>query len=72
VQVYERLVETTGRELTVVELFRYPTVALLAERLRGGPSAPANPLSEAEARARRQREALERQRRPGKPTPANP
>jgi amino acid adenylation domain-containing protein len=72
VQVYERLVEAIDAGLTVVELFRYPTVALLAERLSVGRAADSDPLSGVDARARRQREALERERRPGDPTPATP
>ncbi|HEX2188906.1 MAG TPA: non-ribosomal peptide synthetase, partial [Longimicrobiaceae bacterium] len=66
VQAYERLTETVGEKLTLVELFQYPTVTLLAGRLSAGAeTAPqAAALTQAEARALKQREAMQRQRRP--------
>ncbi|HEV2149832.1 MAG TPA: non-ribosomal peptide synthetase, partial [Longimicrobiaceae bacterium] len=67
VQAYDRLRDGVGGDLTLVELFRYPTVTLLAERLSTGTTVGTPALSEAEDRARRQREALARQSRPGRP-----
>ncbi|HEX7243558.1 MAG TPA: amino acid adenylation domain-containing protein, partial [Longimicrobiaceae bacterium] len=65
VQAYDRLVEAVGEKLTLVELFQYPTVTLLAGRLAaGGSEAAATSLKPAEDRALKQREAMQRQRRP--------
>lgn len=62
VRLLEGLRRRFGREITVVDLFRYPTVATQAAFL----SAPAESsaiIDEARERARRQREALRRRRR---------
>jgi acyl carrier protein len=64
VQAYDRLTEAMGDRLTLVELFQYPTVTLLAARLSAGQEQAAASLSAAETRALRQREAMQRQRRP--------
>ncbi len=64
VQAYDRLVEAMGDRLTLVELFQYPTVTLLAARLGAGGEQAAASLSAAETRALKQREAMQRQRRP--------
>jgi amino acid adenylation domain-containing protein len=61
VQVHDRLQEMLGRPLSMVDLFRYPTVGALAEYL-GGDGA-GQQAAEAKARAEKQREALERQQR---------
>jgi amino acid adenylation domain-containing protein len=65
VQVYDRLTARLGERITLVELFQYPTIAELAERLgEDGPGAAAASaaVGEAEARAARQRQAMERRR----------
>jgi len=66
VQVYDRLVARLGERITLVELFQYPTIAELAERL-GREASPGSgavsAVADAEARAARQREAMERRRR---------
>jgi len=66
VQAYDRLVEAVGERITLVELFQYPTVTLLAGRLGSADAAgaPSAALQQAENRALRQREAMQRQRRP--------
>jgi hypothetical protein len=64
VQAYERITEALGDRLTLVELFQYPTVTLLAERLSAGREEAGASLSAAETRALKQREAMQRQRRP--------
>ncbi|MEW5927429.1 MAG: amino acid adenylation domain-containing protein [Gemmatimonadota bacterium] len=64
VQAYDRITEALGDRLTLVELFQYPTVTLLAERLSAGREEAAASLSQAETRALKQREAMQRQRRP--------
>jgi amino acid adenylation domain-containing protein len=67
VQAYDRLTEAMGDRLTLVELFQYPTVTLLAARLSAGGEQAAASLSAAETRALKQREAMQRQRRPAAP-----
>jgi len=67
VQVYDRMAAPLRERIALVELFQYPTIAELAERLgrAESPAAQATPaVADAEARAARQREALERRRRP--------
>ncbi|HVU25273.1 MAG TPA: amino acid adenylation domain-containing protein [Opitutus sp.] len=66
VQVHRRLREALGRELSVVDLFKFATVRALAEHLRATavPAAGGSPLNEARERARKQAEARQR-RRPG-------
>jgi amino acid adenylation domain-containing protein len=61
-RVHARLQKELGGTLTVVDLFRYPTVRALAERI-GGPAAPAAgdaSVQRAKDRAAQQREALQR------------
>jgi hypothetical protein len=66
VQVHRRLREALGRELSVVDLFKFATVRALAEHLRttATTSTGESPLDEAKERARKQAEARQR-RRPG-------
>ncbi len=64
VQAYDRITEAMGEKLTLVELFQYPTVTLLAGRLSAGQEDAGASLSQAEQRALKQREAMQRQRRP--------
>jgi len=47
VRVRERLEEALGREVQIVDLFRYPNVQALAEHLGGGaePATPAGPVT---------------------------
>ncbi|BCY09675.1 non-ribosomal peptide synthetase [Actinoplanes sp. L3-i22] len=56
-KVRGRLQARLGREVTVLELFRYPTVDTLARHLSGGDTRPAGTPSVQDL-ARRQREAL--------------
>jgi len=63
VQVHERLRATIGRELSMVNLFQYPTVASLVEFLTESESPEEEILFEAQARARTRREAIERRAR---------
>jgi non-ribosomal peptide synthetase component F len=59
-RVHARLQKELGGTLTVVDLFRYPTVRALAERL-GRPAAAADAsVQRAKDRAAQQREALQR------------
>ncbi|HEX8694765.1 MAG TPA: amino acid adenylation domain-containing protein, partial [Longimicrobium sp.] len=70
VQVYDRVTARLGERISLVELFQYPTIAALAERLgeggapAGGAEAPSAAVDEAEARAARQREAMAARRPP--------
>jgi amino acid adenylation domain-containing protein len=61
-KVHSRLEETVGRELSMVELFKYPTVAALAEYLTEQPQ-DRLPSQRSQERAERQRAAIMRQRR---------
>ncbi|MBV9773956.1 MAG: amino acid adenylation domain-containing protein, partial [Gemmatimonadetes bacterium] len=67
VQAYDRMTEALGEKLTLVELFQYPTVTLLAQRLGAGVEEPSVALKQAEDRGARQREAMRRGRRPNGP-----
>ena len=61
-QVHNRLVSTLGREISMVEMFQYPTVSTLAKRLSEvGPRTRS--LQSVHERAARQKEALDRQSR---------
>jgi acyl-CoA synthetase (AMP-forming)/AMP-acid ligase II len=76
VQVLNKLRSLLGRELSVVELFRQPTVALLARHLEQAETLPQQARQKVEERARKQREAT-RQRimirgRPGPGDKKNP
>jgi amino acid adenylation domain-containing protein len=64
VRLHARLQKDLGVEISLVELFRYSTVALLAERVgqNGAPGAEDARLAALAERARRQREAIEHAR----------
>ena len=70
VQVYDRLTARLGQRITLVEMFQYPTIAELARRLgedgAEGGEAPSDAVTEAAARAERQRQAMERRRHPAR------
>ncbi|SDL05793.1 amino acid adenylation domain-containing protein [Nonomuraea maritima] len=61
VMVRDRLAALTGRETTVVELFRYPTVRALAAHLDGASGHPE--LSRADRRAGARRQLRDKRRR---------
>ena len=64
VRLHDRIQEGLGVQFPLIELFRHPTIARLADLAAGAdPTAPA--LADAEDRARRQREFLTRQRETG-------
>jgi acyl carrier protein len=64
VRLYSRLRDIVDVDLTLVDLFRFPTVGSLANHLDEKRAAPPAPLvSEARQRADRQKEALNRRRR---------
>ena len=71
VRAHQRLREALGREIPVVDLFRFPTVALLARHLGSGEEEkPAfqkvQGLAEKQKAAQlRRRQAMEKMRRPG-------
>jgi amino acid adenylation domain-containing protein len=59
-RVHARMQKELGGTLTVVDLFRYPTVRALAERLGRPAPAPEASVQRAKDRAAQQREALQR------------
>jgi amino acid adenylation domain-containing protein/FkbM family methyltransferase len=61
-QVHNRLVSTLGREISMVEMFQYPTVSTLAKRL-SEVEPRARSFQSVHERAARQKEAMDRQRR---------
>jgi acyl carrier protein len=70
VRAHQKLGEELQREIPVVDLFRFPTVALLARHLGGDAAEPTfervQSLAEQQRAAQvRQRQALEKLRRPG-------
>jgi acyl carrier protein len=71
VRAHQKLKEALGREIPVVDLFRFPTVATLARHLGGeetGNLQKVQDLAEQQRAAQqRQRAAMERVRRPGGP-----
>jgi natural product biosynthesis luciferase-like monooxygenase protein len=58
VHVLNRLRSATGKELSMTDMFRYPTVAALAGFLRGGEAAPASGLDRVRERAAQRRERM--------------
>jgi amino acid adenylation domain-containing protein len=66
VRVRSRLRHHFGDEISMVDMFRYPTISALADRLgRGGPTAtagPSIPASQLQARAEKQKDAYVRRR----------
>ncbi len=76
VQVLSKLQKALGRELSVIDLFRYPSVSALASYLEKAEAAPKRSVHKATERAQKQREAA-RQRiltrgRPGPGDNKNP
>ncbi|MEP7124114.1 MAG: amino acid adenylation domain-containing protein [Byssovorax sp.] len=62
--VRDRLARTFGRDVPIVEMFRHPTVAALAAHLSSDPGArEALHADDLDERARKQRAALDQQRR---------
>jgi acyl-coenzyme A synthetase/AMP-(fatty) acid ligase len=61
VQVQSRASEKLQRDVSIVELFQYPTISALAQHL-GQPSAAPGRLQKVDERTRRRKEALGRQR----------
>jgi hypothetical protein len=61
VQVQSRACEKLQRDVSIVELFQYPTISALAQHL-GQPSAGPGRLQKVRERTRRRQEALGRQR----------
>jgi amino acid adenylation domain-containing protein len=62
VQAYDRLQEASGQEFSLVEMYRHPTISALSQYLsvKQPDTAPSPQVDE---RVRKQKEALERQRR---------
>jgi acyl carrier protein len=67
VSVHQRLRAALKRELSVVDLFKYATVATLAEFLRTAPGAADAGMDEVRERARQQQGARQRRGRGGRP-----
>nr|WP_275580603.1 amino acid adenylation domain-containing protein [Herpetosiphon giganteus] len=63
VQVHSRLQELLGRELVLLDLFKYPTIQTLAAYLSSEQSTQASTFVDHDNRAQQQRQALQRQRR---------
>jgi acyl carrier protein len=62
VQFHNRLQAAFGRDLPVVEMFKYPTISALADYLSQTPDKPS--LQESEARASARRAAIRQRRSP--------
>ena len=62
VQAAARLSEALGRGLSVVEMFRYPTVRSLAAHLEGGGAAEQADLQDSQDRGQSRKDALQRRR----------
>ena len=63
IRVHQQVQQRLGVELPLVELFKHPTLAALAQRLERGSAVPAT-TSAVDDRARQQRAALLQRRRP--------
>ena len=61
VRAVGRLSQALGRSLSVVEMFRFPTVRALAEHL-GGDSEPLGPITQSRERGEARRDAVARRR----------
>jgi amino acid adenylation domain-containing protein len=61
-RVHAAVQETVGREIPIVELFRYPTISALARYLSDGGDSLATAAQKGQERAQRQRDALAQQR----------
>jgi hypothetical protein len=64
--VRNRLQEKLGRELSIVNLFKYPTIDALAKYLSEGQVGVQQRREEAQGRADKQKQAMSRQRQLGK------
>jgi amino acid adenylation domain-containing protein len=62
VQVHSRLREVLQAEVSIIEMFKYPTVGALAEHMSRAAAAEASPAAPARNTAQTRREALDRQR----------
>lgn len=71
VQAVARLQTTLGRDIPVVEMFRYPTVRTLARHLAAADTPPKRDFQDAAARAVKQRQAMRRRPRPARRRPEN-
>jgi natural product biosynthesis luciferase-like monooxygenase protein len=60
-QVSTKLRSALGRDISLVDLFRYPTVHALAKSLEGGPAEPSGPSPAGRGQARRESMARRRQ-----------
>lgn len=65
VEAHTELQSSFARDLTITDLFRFPTVAALAGYL-AGTTTPAKPTQRIQERARRQRESTRRSRQRGR------
>jgi hypothetical protein len=74
VRVHGRLCELLRREISMIDLFRHPTVAALARHLGGGQREPRErpAFRQAQDRARRQKGALPPRHRGPRPVPGGP
>jgi hypothetical protein len=63
-QAHSRLQELLAREVPIVDLFRFPTIHLLASHLTdgGGPAASATAAQQGQERGQQKRDALNAQR----------
>jgi len=62
VQATARLGEVLGRRLSLVEMFRFPTVRSLAEHLDGGQEQDSEAMKQSHDRGHSRKEALQRRR----------
>ncbi|MGZ6550924.1 MAG: phosphopantetheine-binding protein, partial [Tumebacillaceae bacterium] len=60
VQVHNKLRERLGVELTVVQLFQYPTVSALADYLSQDQNGPSSAVKQSQNRAESRRESKDR------------
>jgi amino acid adenylation domain-containing protein len=61
-RMHERLREVLGREVSMIDLFQYPTVATLAQHLEAGAEAPAEASRQSKDRGAARRAAIQRRR----------
>ena len=67
VQLHARLVQSLGLEISVLDMFRFPTISTLASHL-SEPLPQAMPFAAVQGRADRRRAAIQRQRGPARQT----
>ena len=70
-EVHASIRRSLASDLTIVEMFQYPRISALAERMRRGASSVRAPLLAPTERARRAQAALDKGR-PDKPGPNRP